>query len=297
MAHISENPFSLDGLWLKGNTHTHTTLSDGKVTPNDRLKQYLDHGYDFLAITDHLKVFDSKDNPYSDLVVINALEFHPQHPSSHSGDWHFIALDVEANPEKVSTETSAQIQVNQFKKQGGYIVLCHPYWCSFSREELKMIKGIDAVEVYNSVCEKLNGKGDSSSEFDSLLLLGDRPHAIASDDCHDIDECFGGWIVVKAANKDKDSIMNAIRRGAYYSSCGPEFMNLEFKNGEVHVECSNVKKISFISRAQSGAQFKAKEDEFLTSASMQTKRFNKFVRVQIEDQYGKKAWSQAYEID
>lgn len=297
MPKIIDNPFDLDGVWLKGNTHTHTTRSDGRVEPEVRLKQYLDAGYDFLAITDHLRVFDSKENPFEDLVVINALEFHPNHPSSRSGDWHFIALDVEPNTEKVSTEISAQIQVNRFKKQGAYMILCHPYWCGFTREEMKMIKGMDAIEVYNSVCEKLNGKGDSTSELDSLLLVGDRPHVIAADDCHDLDECFGGWIVVKAESKDKASIMSAIKRGAYYSSCGPAFKDMRFKDGVLEVECSEVEKISFISRAQGGQQIKAKEGETLTQASIELKTLNHFVRIQIEDTRGRRAWTQAYDLE
>jgi|SaaInlStandDraft_1057018.scaffolds.fasta_scaffold24285_1 hypothetical protein len=296
MTKICDNPFEQEGVWLKGNTHTHTTRSDGKVEPETRLRQYRDHGYDFLAITDHLKIFDSNENPFEDLVVINSLEFHPHHPKSMSGDWHFIALDVKHEPERISTDISAQIQVNRFKEQGAYMILCHPYWCGFTREEMKMIKGIDAIEVYNSVCEKLTGKGDSSSELDSLLLAGDRPHAIAADDCHETDECFGGWINVKAKSKDKDSIMDAIKRGAYYSSCGPEFKNIEFRDGELRVECSDVQKISFISKAQRGQQIKAKEAP-LSFASIELKKLNGFVRIQIEDEKGRRAWSQAYVLD
>jgi predicted metal-dependent phosphoesterase TrpH len=297
MAKISENPFTQDGVWLKGNTHTHTTRSDGHVEPEERLAQYRDAGYDFLALTDHLKIFDAKENPYDDMVVINALEFHPQHPNSNSGDWHFIALDVESDAEKVSTEISAQVQVNKFKKQGAYIVLCHPYWCGFTREQMQLIKGVDAIEVYNYVCEVLTGKGDSSSEYDSLLLDGDRPHSIASDDCHSKEHVFGGWIVVKAKDKSKDGIMDALRRGAYYSSCGPEIKNIEFKDGELHVECSPVNKISIISKAQRGVQLRADEGKTLESGSIELKKLNSFVRIQIEDSEGRRAWSQAYELD
>jgi hypothetical protein len=294
---IKNNPFDHDGVWLKGNTHTHTTRSDGAVEPIERIDQYRNNGYDFLAITDHLRIFDPKENPYDDITLISALEFHPQHPNSLSGDWHFIALDVEPAEEKVSTHISAQIQLNEFKKQGAYLILCHPYWCGFTREEMKMIKHYDAIEVYNHVCENLTGKGDSSNEFDSLLLVGDRPHAIASDDCHKPDECFGGWMMVKAKENNKESIMNAIKNGHYYSSCGPTFDSIEFKDGELNVVCSSVAKISIISKAQRGVQFKAKEGELLNKASVKMKNFNEFIRIQIEDEFGKRAWSQAYELN
>ena len=39
--------------WYKGNTHTHTLWSDGDDFPEMAAAWYRDHGYDFVAITDH----------------------------------------------------------------------------------------------------------------------------------------------------------------------------------------------------------------------------------------------------
>jgi len=41
--------FTEPGEWLKGNLHTHTTNSDGRLTPEQRLAAYEARGYDFLA--------------------------------------------------------------------------------------------------------------------------------------------------------------------------------------------------------------------------------------------------------
>ena len=38
--------------WYKGNLHTHTTRSDGKLSPDDTKRFYRSQGYDFLALTD-----------------------------------------------------------------------------------------------------------------------------------------------------------------------------------------------------------------------------------------------------
>src|SRR4051794_15207266 len=46
----------LQAAWLKGNTHTHTLASDGDSPPEDVVRWYREHGYDFLVITDHDKV-------------------------------------------------------------------------------------------------------------------------------------------------------------------------------------------------------------------------------------------------
>src|SRR5687767_15962559 len=39
--------------WFKGNTHTHTVNSDGDSTPDEVVRWYREHGYQFLVLTDH----------------------------------------------------------------------------------------------------------------------------------------------------------------------------------------------------------------------------------------------------
>ena len=39
--------------WFKGNTHTHTVNSDGDSTPEEVVRWYREHGYNFLVLTDH----------------------------------------------------------------------------------------------------------------------------------------------------------------------------------------------------------------------------------------------------
>src|SRR6187200_3116832 len=41
------------GRWYKGNTHTHTLNSDGDSTPDDVVRWYREHRYQFLVLTDH----------------------------------------------------------------------------------------------------------------------------------------------------------------------------------------------------------------------------------------------------
>ncbi|HUU43116.1 MAG TPA: PHP domain-containing protein, partial [Planctomycetota bacterium] len=48
-----ENPFRAPGRWWRGNLHTHTTRSDGELSPDETAAAYRSLGYDFLAITDH----------------------------------------------------------------------------------------------------------------------------------------------------------------------------------------------------------------------------------------------------
>ncbi len=46
-------PFRQPGRFFKGNLHTHSTRSDGALEPEAVVAAYREHGYDFLALTDH----------------------------------------------------------------------------------------------------------------------------------------------------------------------------------------------------------------------------------------------------
>lgn len=61
--------------WYKGNTHTHTTVSDGDTDPAIVVQWYHDRGYNFLSLTDHNKFVDPTDvdmphNLRADFILI-----------------------------------------------------------------------------------------------------------------------------------------------------------------------------------------------------------------------------------
>ena len=52
---IRQAAFTGNARLLKGGLHCHTTRSDGRGTPEEVIRLHAEHGYDFLAITDHRK--------------------------------------------------------------------------------------------------------------------------------------------------------------------------------------------------------------------------------------------------
>ena len=59
-------PVALNGLrWFKGNTHTHTTGSDGDSSPEVVATWYKSHGYQFLVLSDH--------NVFTDPAALSGL--------------------------------------------------------------------------------------------------------------------------------------------------------------------------------------------------------------------------------
>ena len=63
--------------WYKGNTHTHTINSDGDSTPDDVVRWYREHEYQFLVLTDH--------NYLTSVRRLNAL---------HGADGKFLVLPI-----------------------------------------------------------------------------------------------------------------------------------------------------------------------------------------------------------
>src|SRR5215203_140780 len=80
----------LNAAWLKGNLHTHTLESDGDSTPADVVRWYAEHGYDFLAITDHDKITRVEDS--RGLVLILAEEVTDRLPKK---PLHVNAIGIE----------------------------------------------------------------------------------------------------------------------------------------------------------------------------------------------------------
>ena len=64
--------------WYKGNTHTHTVNSDGDSTPDQVVRWYREHGYQFLVLTDH--------NFLTSVAALNAL---------HGADEQFLVIKGE----------------------------------------------------------------------------------------------------------------------------------------------------------------------------------------------------------
>src|SRR5437764_15354933 len=82
---IAQSPApAVSAHWHKGNTHTHTLNSDGDSTPDDVVKWYREHGYNFLVLSDH--------NFLTSVDGLNAV---------HGADDKFLVMRGEALTDRV----------------------------------------------------------------------------------------------------------------------------------------------------------------------------------------------------
>lgn len=58
MKAVTIQGFSKEGNWYKGNLHSHTTNSDGMLTPKEAVALFREQGYHFLCFSEHDKYTD-----------------------------------------------------------------------------------------------------------------------------------------------------------------------------------------------------------------------------------------------
>lgn len=295
------NPYEITGKWYKGNLHTHSNVSDGRLSVDDRFNAFIEKGYDFLALTDHGKVSDVSKFTSENFLAISGSELHPKNPYG-GGQYHIVALNLH---EPINT---AKLHPNdvmaKVKELGGESIVGHPYWCGHNMYDLEPLKGYIGMEVYNATCTGI-GKGFSEVHWDDLLDKCGPTLGFAVDDCHGTEhDVFRGWIMVKANELSLEAIMEAIVKGAFYSTTGPEIENIEvtelekvgkdgkiIKNTKFKVECSPVRSIVFKSCRASGRRVIGED---LTSAEYVASSANKYVRIEITDANCQKAWSNPF---
>lgn len=292
------NPFKVEGDWFKGNIHTHSVASDGTRTPEELVEMYLEAGYDFLSITDHGIVLDICGLDGKGLLLIPGGEMCIG--KSEAGQfYHILAFGVkETMPFKdFDYDLDAQEVIDHINEVGGIPIIAHPYWSGLNHGDMIKICGYHGVEIYNTSCAYERNTGLSASHIDGLIAAGLEPFIYAVDDQHaagraqvPIDAC-GAWISVKAESLSVEHIMEAVKKGHFYSSTGPEIKDISIDDdGVISVECSPVKYISFVSTPSLGMKFHA-EGEPLTHAVYPGRPGETYVRVEVTDYEGRTAWS------
>jgi len=114
---------------------------------------------------------------------------------------------------------------------------------------------------------------------------------VATDDAHFTDpDYFGGWVMVKSNENSPDSILKSLKEGAFYSSQGPDLVDVEIEAGTVEVHSTPVSTV--IIQGQ-GSAYVAQHGSGLVSTQLSLDRLKKspWLRITVIDQKGRRAWS------
>ena len=283
------NPFSIDGEWYRGNLHMHSTNSDGARSPEDAMAWYCDAGYDFAVLSDHRLVSDTTALATPDFITIPGIEMHG--PDPFTGErYHILGIGVKSF-ERSDDAWGPQEAIDRVNADDGLAVMAHPYWLGQSAFDMRELDGFVGMEVFNSVCDVTRGKGFSNITWDEYLLQSGRTWGFATDDTHWKHGAEGrGWVMVRTNDETSAGIVAALRRGEFYSSMGPEIRDIRIESGGIRVQTSPGARITIVAARANGSNYCAVSDQ-LTEATHELRGTEQYVRIEIEDKDGRRAWS------
>ena len=277
--------------FYKANFHCHTTNSDGRVSPEHCVKFYADAGYDILAITDHRQVTPP---PETDrMLMIPGIEIDYRLP----GQWvHILGLGMESSISSLWNRSGTpQEGIDLIRSLGGLAILAHPAWSMNTPAFMRGLSGLSGVEIWNSVSTlPLNGdRADSSSLLDVTWASGGELLPVyANDDSHPYkDEAGVAATMVQSAELSVSAVMDSLAAGQFYATTGPRIHQIEVRNNEeIIVNCSPASAVIFYSDCPWAAG-RAVMGRGLTECSYLIQENDHFIRIEVRDENGRKAWS------
>lgn len=280
--------FDSNQRFYKGNLHTHTTCSDGKHTPEEVLEEYAQHGYDFIALTDHWKV--GGERRFDDMLVLPGVEYDF---TFETQVLHLVALMPDAGcGEKIKRGMSHGEVIRIVNGCGGVPIAAHPAWSLNTPDFLASLDGIAIAEVYNTLSdEPINARrGDSSSILDVTAANGKLFRHVAADDSHFyVGEQCRSYIMLQAEELSVNGILNGLRAGRFYATQGPEFIDVELEDGKLVVRTSPVSLCTFSSNKY-WVEGRCRTGKDMVENIYEIQPGEKFIRCEIADEKGNRAW-------
>jgi len=237
--------------WYRGNTHTHTTESDGDSPPEVVARWYKEHQYQFLVLSDHNVLTDPARLAAmvdSGFLLIAGEEVSA---SFRQKPVHVNGLNIPRVIEARSDTTlvgTIQRNVDAIRDVRGVPHINHPnFRWAFGAAELLQVRNDRLLEIYNGHPQVHNegGGGAPGMEaiWDEVLTAGKRVYGIAVDDAHHFAGEFAadranpgrGWVAVRATRLDAGEIMAALESGRFYASTGIELEDVATTSGRIEI--------------------------------------------------------------
>jgi len=295
--------------WYKGNTHTHTLNSDGDSTPDEVVRWYREHGYNFLVLTDHnyltsVDGLNAVHGAADKFVVVRGEEVTS---TASSKAVHVNGLNVDAlvkQSTSASVATAAQENVDGIRKANGVPHINHPnFTWAMTPDDLLQVQRTRLFEIFNGH-PQVNNEGGGGAPgleemWDRLLSSGRLMYGVAVDDAHHFKRpgdplASGpgrGWIYVRSEQLDARALVNAMERGDFYASTGVELERYDATATGINLAVKPTTysryRIQFI-----GRNGQVLSEQTTPSASYTFKRDEGYVRARVLESNGYTAWTQ-----
>jgi hypothetical protein len=293
--------------WFKGNTHTHTTNSDGDTPPEQVARWYKSHRYDFLVLSDHNVFTDPA--TLSSLVDSTFLLIPGEEVTTayQSASVHVNALDIKRvipAPKGNSLLETVQNTIDAIRAERAIPHINHPnFRWSIDTTVLWRMRDDRLIEIHNGHPTVHNeGGGDwpgLEDAWDALLTRGKRIFGIAVDDAHHFQQEFAperanpgrGWVVVRTWSLEARAIVEALDAGAFYASSGPVLSDITVTNSTLTISIARTGDFKYTT------QFVGANGRILATDKSLAPRYTltgdeTYVRARVIDSGGRVAWVQ-----
>ena len=319
---------------FKANLHCHSTLSDGKLTPEALKKMYKEHGYDVLAITDHSHPYSHRAMSDPDFLMLTGYEAYiresggpydtfkkevhlnlfardPDDETIICYDKRYVKYIPEedlAKKRRAGEEDTREYTVdyiNRFiktAKENGYIVAYnHPYWSMEDEADILSYDDLWSLELRNTGSYKLNRLECGEMLYDKMLGRGMRLGVNAGDDNHnkypigDVEcDSFGWYTVILADELEYSNVFSALENKDCYVSNGPVIKELSVEGDTVILECSPAEEVYMYCGSKRPAAKRLPKGETATHFEFKLDDRMKYIRVSVYDTEGRAANSRGF---
>ena len=264
--------------YYKASLHTHTNISDGKLSPEEVKAAYKERGYSILALTDHSAMVPHNDMTEPDFLMLTGVEMDMPHENSkktchmcmlsrdpelkwvpfwdESPREHMIPYMAQcrnAGMEQSYSPENINAVVAKANEMGLLVTYNHPAWSMEYAQDYLALEGFWAMEYRNSSCIASGYDENNGWVFRELLNAGKPLLPVMADDMHAVMHSRSGypvagnsWTMVAADKLEYGCVMDALARGDIYSSCGPQLHSITWDGENLRVTCSPASKIRVI---------------------------------------------------
>src|SRR4051812_7530471 len=317
--------------FLKGQLHLHSNRSgDSDTPPDDVVRWYAAHGYDFIVFTDHNRITAAASTP--SMLVIPGVELTqnsnrctPAPPPGRRCLLHVNALFVTPPalglipwglPASSSRAEIYRRAITAARRLGGLAQLNHPNFhygadgplvAALAREGLTLLEIANQSWDSNDTPDE-KGRPTSEAIWDAALTAGATVYGTASDDAHHYFDASAvaardepvftgdlGFVMVRA-RKDPTAIRDALARGDFYASTGVLLARLEHDAKaltiEVDARSPGNHRFAFIG---TGGRIVATAEGRAASFPL-ARLHDGYLRAVVTDAAGHKAWTQPIRV-
>lgn len=258
-------------------------------TPLATAERYAAEGYDAIAIPRRWQYMGECEG------VLSSCEYKIGNPESTDGEFTLVGVGMTSSPDipadwegmKKTSSLKCAEAIKQIKLRNGFAFIRACETNKNTPEQIARLAGLDGIEAYSP---ELGESGESAALCDFAAEAGNPAGIISAG------RDFIGGIFVEAREADTQSIVRALCAGRYFASETDSEVHIsQLPSGRVQVNCSPALRIEFFTDSHTEASCRF-VGQSLVFAEYVPQDGEKYVRAEITDMNGQRAWTNFLEI-